>query len=150
KLQFSSALRLEGPGADAEARARFLALDEPRYLHQVTGRRGDDVLRADDLPDLFEQLGAGWLACDAWRCHFHVPVNLAEVGETLGTTVAHADELLELLLADPARWRSSELHVELETYTWDVLPRAARGAGELLDGLEREMRHVLAQLESAG
>ena len=153
KLQFSSALCLTDPGADDEARARFLALDEPRYLHQVTGRRGTEVLRADDLPDLVEQLGRsarGWLACEEWRCHFHVPVDLAAVGDKFGTTVEHVDRLLDALLADPTRWRSSELHVELETYTWDVLPNAARGAGELTDGLEREMRHALARLESAG
>jgi hypothetical protein len=65
----------------------------------------------------------------------------------LGTTRAHADAVLAAALSDPA-W--SELHLEIETYTWDVLPGEARGAGALVDGLEREYRHVMALLEDAG
>jgi hypothetical protein len=42
------------------------------------------------------------------------------------------------------------LHVEIETYTWDVLPRAARGGGDLVDGLEREYRHVIRVLAASG
>ncbi|MCP3917294.1 MAG: hypothetical protein GY711_17245 [bacterium] len=55
----------------------------------------------------------------------------------------HADAILGRALAHPADWTGSELHVEIETYTWDVLPGAARGPGALVDGLEREYAHVL-------
>lgn len=153
KLQFSSALSLADPGRDARARALFLGLDEPRYLHQVTGLHGAELLRATDLPDLAAALdrdGDGWGACSEWRCHFHVPVDLEQLGGTLGTTASHAEALLDRLLDQPARWGGDELHVELETYTWDVLPRAARGAGELVDGLEREVLRALDRLRAAG
>lgn len=153
KLQFSSALSLADPGGDERARALLLALDEERYLHQVTGRGLGELQRADDIAQLgleLERDPAAWLACAEWRCHFHVPVDLEALEGRLGTTVGHADRLLELLLADGERWGGDELHVELETYTWDVLPSAARGAGEQLDGLEREVRHVLARLRAAG
>jgi len=154
KVQVSSALTLRDPAAAEEARARFLALDEPRYLHQVTGRdaRGE-LWRVADLPELARALeGAergAWLGCREWRCHFHVPVDLAALAG-LGTTRAHAEAILEAALADPSSWRDPELQLEIETYTWDVLPREARGAGELVDGLEREYRAVMEQLAARG
>src|SRR5206468_7938419 len=79
KLQFSSALALREPDEDEAGRARFLSLDEPVYLHQVTGRRAGELLRAVDLPELRRRSEA-WRGCDEWRCHFHVPVDLAEFG----------------------------------------------------------------------
>jgi hypothetical protein len=155
KLQFSSALALRDPAARPRARELLLAMDEPRFLHQVTGRSPAGLVRTLDL----RELGAGaardprWDACDEWRCHFHVPVDLARVGgaeEGLLTTRDAADRTLAAALADPARWGTDELHVEIETYTWSVLPSVARGTGDLVDGLEREYRHVLAVLERAG
>ena len=152
KLQHTSALALRDPGANPAARERLLALDEPVFLHQVTGRGPGGLLRAGDLPELAAALDADadrWLACDEWRCHFHVPVDLGAVGG-LGTTRAAADALLAAALSSPDRWGTDELHVEIETYTWDVLPGEARGPGELVDGLEREYRHALALLGRAG
>jgi len=157
KLQFASALELSAPRENDVARERFFALDEPVYLHQVTGRLPDGALvRAGDLPEVQAAYAAGdarWRAAAPWRCHFHVPVDLGSVGRErggLGTTRAHADELLAVALADPERWGGDELHLEIETYTWDILPGEARGTGSLIDGLEREYRHVEARLEAAG
>jgi hypothetical protein len=152
KIQFTSALSLRArKRSDIDA---LLALDEPRYLHQVTARTADgDLLRVGDLPELRAKLdepgGELWWRDSELRCHFHVPVDLAAVGG-LGTTREHADATLAAALAHPELWGTEELHVEIETYTWDVLPREARGPGELVDGLEREYRHVIARLASAG
>ena len=153
KVQFSSALSVADP-RDAAAREALLGMDEPRYLHQVTGRGagGGGWARVTDLPELADALesGAGtWLECEEWRCHFHVPVDLEAVGG-LGTTRSHADALLAAALEDTSGWSTDELHVEIETYTWDVLPGAARGVGALVDGLEREYGHVLGLLQAAG
>jgi hypothetical protein len=182
KLQFSSALALIDPGRHPSARETLLALDEPRYLHQVTGLLGDRRLRVDDLPDLRRALSressarmadsggkprgasddssaSDWERCREWRCHFHVPVDLQRVSDgpaserndaaALTTTRAEADRILSRVLALEA-WRPPELHVEIETYTWDVLPGPARGAGSLVDGLGREYAHVIGELERAG
>jgi len=152
KVQFTSALSLRASkSSDLET---LLALDEPRYLHQVTARTADGhLLRVGDLPELRARLskpgGELWWRDTELRCHFHVPVDLQSVGG-LGTTREHADVTLAAALAHPERWGTEELHVEIETYTWDVLPREARGPGELVDGLEREYRHVIARLEAAG
>ena len=149
KLQFSSALALEQPGASESGRAALLALDEPRYLHQVTpsgSARG--VSDLNELPAALEADPA-WLSAEEWRCHFHVPVDLDEAAG-LTTTRAHAEATLSAALSDPERWGVGDLHVEIETYTWDVLPSPARGAGDLVDGLEREYHAAIAVLEGAG
>ncbi len=153
KLQFTSALALRASRRrDLDA---LLALDEPRYLHQVTARTKDGLQRAGDLSELDRALdqpgGEAWWAESELRCHFHVPVDLAGVGDSaLETTREHADALLAAALARPERWGSDELHVEIETYTWDVLPREARGSGGLVDGLEREYLHVIDRLGAGG
>ena len=54
------------------------------------------------------------------------------------------------VLADPDRWSRPELHVEIETYTWEALPGWVRGDGAIVEGIEREYRHVLAELARAG
>jgi hypothetical protein len=163
KLQFSSALAVPDPGRNSAGRDALLALDEPRYLHQVTGLCAGRRLRAADLPELGRALApdtraaAEWEGCSEWRCHFHVPVDLESVAlhdragapAALTTTRGAADHMLAEMLALDA-WTPAELQVEIETYTWDILPGAARGAGSLVDGLEREYVHVMGELEAAG
>lgn len=148
KLQFTSALALPDPANHPEAREALRALDEPRYLHQVTGVGPRGRVGVSDLPEL-PAGDEAWLTCDEWRCHFHVPVDLPTAAG-LATTRNHAEAVLTHALADPSRWGVRDLHVEIETYTWDVLPAPARGPGELVDGLEREYRAALAVLERAG
>ena len=154
KLQISSAIVLRDPGAKPQARAALFDLNEPRYLHQTTGQRGAQTLRVDDLPDLRAACAAPdspWLACDEWRTHFHVPIDLERLADSgLETTRAHALQTLAALLDDPARWGAPDLHLEIETYTWNILPRAARGKLDLVDGLEREYRPVLDLLAAHG
>lgn len=156
KLQFSSALEVGDPQGNAVARERLLALDEPVYLHQVTARTPEGLLRASDLPEVRDAWAAedpGWRSAAPWRCHFHVPVDLDAVGAEsggLGTTRDYADELLAIALGDPDRWGTEELHLEIETYTWDVMPGEARGEGSLVDALEREYGHVEGVLARSG
>lgn len=155
KLQYSSAISISEPATHPSAVQELLAMNEPRYLHQVNGFGPSRREGVADLPDLRRELTGParerWLSCREWRCHFHVPVDLARVGEKgLATTRDHAAALLDAALAQPRRWGVDELHLEIETYTWDVLPSSARGAGELVDGLEREYEHVIGRLASRG
>ena len=134
KVQFSSALALRDPGRDAAARAALFAMAEPVYLHQVTGSGDAGLVRAPDLPALaaiFDgdssrstpQARQAWESCQEWRCHFHVPVDLGAVdGAALATTRAAADATLGACLADPERWGTRELHLEIETYTLGLSP----------------------------
>lgn len=146
KLQYSSALVCEEPLHNPQAYAELLAMAEPRYLHQVSGRRGTQRLAWTDLGEL---ASSGPQGAEELRCHFHVPVDATQLG-SLTTTRAHASALLQQLLAAPSRWGTHELHVEIETYTWSVLPGAPTQASDLVLRLEREYRTVMGELERSG
>ncbi len=154
KAQVTNAITLLAPRENVEAREALLALDEERFLHQTTGRLRPVFPRSNDLPELRAELEAEdspWLRCDQWRTHFHVPVNLTDLGVPgLTTTREHTREILTLLLTAPERWPGDELHLEIETYTWEILPGAARGTGDLVDGLRREYEEVLTGLRLGG
>ncbi len=84
---------------------------------------------------------ADFLAAPIWRTHFHVPVDAERLGP-LATTRA---ELRAALAA--VRRLSYAPHLEVETYTWDVMPGS--GPRDLVDGLTGELsatRALLAEL----
>jgi hypothetical protein len=119
KMQVSSALVLPDPH-DPAARARFLAFDEPRYLHQTR----DGMSRCDDLSQ------ANALSLDRpWRSHFHVPVDRSSA-PPLATT---QDETRRALRLSPTRI------LEVETYTWSVLPDAPSDDDSLIEAIRREL-----------
>lgn len=119
KVQVSSALHLAAP-RDPAARAALLRFDEPRYLHQVVARRrGGGLLRALDLGEL-RAPGPEWLDAEAWRCHFHVPIWWTGDG-VLGTTRSDWEAAVRAAVAI-----FPGVHLEAETYTWDVIPEAER------------------------
>jgi sugar phosphate isomerase/epimerase len=140
KVQLSCAIELDRPG-DEEARRALAAFAEPRYLHQTFARRADgQVTAAVDLTaGLALDPGEDWLAAEIWRVHFHVPVDIDRLGP-LGTTRA---ELVRAVAAlDRLAYRP---HLEVETYTWPVLPTGT--PGDLNAGLARELVATLAVLE---
>lgn len=142
KIQLSSALSVKHPGRNPEAVDALRAFDEPRYLHQLTARTdGGEVLRLDDLP-LLNVAGAPWDRAAEWRCHFHVPVDKAGYGP-LDTTRADLEALL-----DAVRRLKSPPDLEVETYTWSVLPEGERPAGPagLVEGIARELAWAKARL----
>jgi hypothetical protein len=138
KIQVSAGLAAQAPGADVrQALARF---DEPVYLHQVVVRDGDELRRYLDLSDALEQEPLG--NAD-WRVHFHVPVFHADLG-AFGSTQAPLYEMLVAL----GRERT-DVQLEVETYTWDVLPDELR-ARPLVDAIALELDWTRAAWESTG
>ncbi len=136
KLQLSSALRIP-EGSDA-ARAALRAFDEPVYLHQLISRGPTGKLTR--FPDLAPALAKGGAANgDEWRVHFHVPVFLEKL-PAFGTTQSFLREILALHKTDPI-----SPHLEVETYTWDVLPDDLV-AGSVDAAVTRELQWVLAEL----
>ncbi len=130
KVQLSSALELADP-RDPVARRYLTQFAEPRYLHQVAA----GTLFLDDLaPEFALAPPPEWLAAGPWRVHFHVPVNRATVGP-LGTTAG--DALVPALRALHAL--PYEMDVEVETYTWGVLPDED---ADLVSGLADEVREI--------
>jgi hypothetical protein len=146
KLQASCALELPD-AADPAGREALARFDESVYLHQVGARDADGTRHmAPDLGPVLED--ATWQRHGPWRSHFHVPVFRREVAGGLRTTQEDLRRALLHVAREPVTH-----HLEIETYTWDVLPEAERRAGsgfDLVDALEREMRWVLDVLASAG
>ncbi|ANT63227.1 sugar phosphate isomerase (plasmid) [Salipiger sp. CCB-MM3] len=136
KLQLSSALR--AAEVSPKVREALQPFSEPTYLHQVLTRRGDGPITAySDLP---EALARGAEADgEEWRIHFHVPVFLASLG-LFDSTQEFLKEILDLHRAAPI-----SPHLEVETYTWDVLPPELR-TSSVDAAIARELRWVLERL----
>jgi hypothetical protein len=85
-----------------------------------------------------------FLEAESWRVHFHVPVNAESLGP-LGTT---RGDLRRALAAVGALDYAP--HLEVETYTWEVLPGG--GKPDLVAGLTAELsatRDLLASLRGS-
>ncbi|GAB4083397.1 metabolite traffic protein EboE [Myceligenerans cantabricum] len=134
KVQASAALHLAAP-SDPEARAAVGRYAEDRYLHQVRERTPEGtVLAADDLPDALGSTGQAPLPGDGpWRVHFHVPLHHDPEPPLASTTGVLADAV-DAVRAAP---HGADAHLDVETYTWSVLPG---GAGDLVEGIAAELR----------
>lgn len=135
KLQLSSALRIAA--MDGAAAAALKPFEEPVYLHQVVEQAPDRLTRYLDLPEALAEVRAA--TGREWRVHFHVPVFLAEL-EAFSTT----QDFLRQVIARH-RERPVSPHLEVETYTWDVLPRDYRTV-EVDEAIARELNWVLGEL----
>ena len=113
KLQPASALRI--PNVTRDIAEALRAFDDPIYLHQTIERRNGTIVQYPDLPAALEFVDAQPRDCE-WRIHFHVPVFLDEIN-LFRTTRPAIEDALRVHRADPV-----SSHVEIETYTWDVLP----------------------------
>ena len=115
KLHLSSALEFNP--SILEAIEAIRAFDEPTYLHQVIVKNHDGSLkRFTDLPEFLnapEQKKNTELA----RVHFHIPLYAAPT-EPLHSTQQHASDAINYLKSNSGFCS----HLEIETYTWGVLP----------------------------
>jgi hypothetical protein len=116
KIQISSALRTDASPAALAALSPF---DEPVYLHQVKARTpSGEILGWPDLPMALEALPH--TAAEEVRVHFHVPLHFTGAGPLNSTASLLTPDLLREIARDPLT------HLEIETYTWDVLPDSLR------------------------
>ena len=117
KIQISAALKaLLGDASERTAvKEAFSTYNEPVYLHQVVARKEDGSLL--HYPDLTEALADDdHPGVKEWRAHFHVPVFLQHF-DVLQSTQQHIQEVLDIQKKDLVTQ-----HLEIETYTWEVLP----------------------------
>ena len=135
KIQITTALeaRVEGSPLRREL-ARFA---DDVYLHQVVIERDGALERYVDLPEALARGPDG-----LWRVHFHVPVFQRELG-SFQSTQPHLRDVLAVV-----RERGVTRHLEIETYTWDVIPGAFR-AGDAVSAIAREIAWTRAELERA-
>lgn len=122
KLQVSAALkgRLDGDAAEKEkVLEAFKAFNEPVYLHQVIAAKTDGtLLRYRDMPEALAD--AQHPGVEEWRAHYHVPLFM-ERYDVLQSTQADIKTVLGIQQKDPFT-----KYMEVETYTWEVLPAATR------------------------
>jgi hypothetical protein len=137
KIQLSAGLSLQA--ATPEKLSALTVFADDVYLHQVVIRERSAIRRFVDLP---EAIRADRPSRDAeWRIHFHVPLFLAELGPFRSTQ----DVVARVL--DRQRAQAISSHLEVETYTWDVLPEAYRRC-DVVEAIAREIAWVRARLQA--
>ena len=137
KLQISAGLRI--PRLTPEALAALRPYEDAVYLHQVVERGPAGLRRFDDLPGAFASLQDSGRDRE-WRVHFHVPVFIEDLG-----TFSSTRFFIQEVLAGHRRAPVSP-HLEVETYTWNVLPAQLRTLA-VEQAVARELGWVLEQLQ---
>lgn len=118
KLQISAALKAAMPADASERNAvanAFSTFNEPTYLHQVIAKKANGgFVHYPDLPQALADVANKDVV--EWRSHFHVPIFI-EHFELLYSTQSDIREVLRL-----QNEQFFTQHMEVETYTWGVLP----------------------------
>lgn len=143
KIQISSALEVQNPNLKS-SRSILAQFAEPKYLHQVRTLHKNKVAGLLDLSIALTDVS--FPTSTPWRIHFHVPIQSATLQQQELNTTQHAIiDVLDFLQSHP----QCHPHLEVETYTWNVLPESirphdpqslVRGLTEELNWLEREMQ----------
>jgi len=128
KLQISAALKVLSQESNIDSIWSALEeFNEPTYLHQVTTLKDGVVVTYPDLPVVLDKKDD----FKEMRAHFHVPIFLEKFTE-LYSTQDHIIKVLTYL-----KHTKVSGHLEVETYTWDVLPAALKL--ELSESIIREI-----------
>jgi hypothetical protein len=136
KVQISAALRTP---SNAESWAALRPFAEPVYLHQVKGRSPSGALFSwYDLPNALEEL-PGLPDIEELRVHFHVPLFFTGAGPLQSTVDTLNPEFFQELRGGVCS------HLEIETYTFDVLPPDLR-PGDVVQSVTREYAWALEHL----
>lgn len=142
KLHFSNALKVKPTAASLEA---LKAFDDIVYFHQVVVRSADGTIRRHKDLDvaLADASSAPPVETDEWRIHFHIPLH-CEPTELYGNTSDHLLGVIDELKEQPSLCS----HIEMETYTWEVMPAEIKG--DIVEQLAGEYRWTLDQLGRRG
>jgi len=136
KLQAAAAVRI--PEVTRDIVNALKAYDDPVYLHQTIEHKDGKSRQFIDLPQAFAAFEQD-PGPREWRIHFHVPVFLEDLGD-FKTTRPAIEEALRVHKADPVSDQ-----VEIETYTWDVLPDHLK-TGDITDYVVNELEWVKGEL----
>ncbi|WP_413160920.1 metabolite traffic protein EboE [Capilliphycus salinus ALCB114379] len=136
KIQISAAIKNQLPVEQSQRDnlGEYLQkFAESTYLHQVVACYPDGSLQSYiDLSQALQELKE--TAAKEWRTHFHIPI----FNQTYGILQSTQDDILtvlELLKDYPCE------HLEIETYTFQVLPDNLKI--DLLSSIEREYNWVI-------
>jgi hypothetical protein len=140
KLHLSAALKVR---PTTEACRALSAFADDVYLHQVIVRtaEGKRLAYCDLQPALDSDAARVNPQSTEWRIHFHVPLH-ARGTDWYETTSDHVLGVLDLLRANPSLCS----HLEMETYTWEVLPPELKNRN-VVDQLAAEYEWTLDRLK---
>ncbi|GAA5145552.1 metabolite traffic protein EboE [Nocardioides marinquilinus] len=153
KVQASAALHAARPD-EPGVREALAGWAEDRFLHQTREATDDGTAAAagrDDLPEALGLPGAEGQPLpgrEPWRVHVHVPVH-ADPQPPLTST---RDDLEAALAGLVGGERAVCDHVEIETYTWGVLPPELRPRDDegLAAGIAAEVAWVRERFAALG
>ncbi len=142
KLHLSSALKTRPTLA---ARRELAAFADDIYLHQVVARTADGkrLVFEDLAPALAAAATDPHMESAEWRIHFHIPLHSESAGWHESTS-DHVLGVMDLLRENPTLCS----HLEMETYTWEVLPPALKNRSvvdQLVAEYEWTLRHLAAR-----
>jgi hypothetical protein len=137
KIQLSAGLTVAFDRDSEERLALLERFNDGVYLHQVVERRQGTLIRYRDLPEAVNAASEDLRSVE-WRIHCHVPLCREHLGPFLSTQ-AFVRTLMAML-----RVESVSPHLEIETYTWSVLPQEYRDE-DIVTSVVREMRWILDQ-----
>ncbi len=133
KIQISAALETDAAQAGA-----LQPFDEPVYLHQTKARFfSGELLAWPELSDALPAIAASG-RMETVRVHFHVPLFWEGAPPLRSTAPDLSAEFFREACA-------ATEHLEVETYTFSVLPEALR-AGGVVDCICRELEWVRRKL----
>jgi hypothetical protein len=141
KIQVTAGLEVHlagSPNIDRKTLEGLGRFADATYLHQVVENKNGALRRYVDLPDAFASFERA-PGPAIWRVHFHVPIFQEDFG-LFRSTQPFVKDLLHLTATDPI----SE-HLEVETYTWDVLPPEHRHSS-VVDAIAGELAWALKRL----
>ncbi len=137
KLQEAASMHI--PDVTQEKVDALQAFAKTIYLSQTCQRKDGETQWFLNLEDAFEDFAKN-PGPREWRTHFHVPVFLTELGHGFGTTRFGLEQALAVHKKTPL-----STHLEIETYTWDVLPDHLK-TGDIVEYVTRELEWVKGQL----
>ncbi len=116
KVQISSALKFNKFENEMMNIKELQQFDEPTYLHQTAIKtKNGRIHRFKDLNEALHELSN--LNASELRSHYHIPIFKNKFSNLNSTQ----DDILKTL----AYWNKNNItnHLEIETYTWEVLPK---------------------------
>ena len=143
KFHFSSAMKVSPTPQVIQCLAPY---SDDIYFHQVIARTINGGFRSyRDLSDAIDQSNNGQVKDEAeWRIHYHLPLHCLPT-ELFDTTIDQLLKVIEYLGQKPAVCS----HIEIETYTWEVLPKNMRQR-DVIDQIVDEYNWTLKKLADQG
>ncbi len=136
KLQEAAAVHI--PDVNTKTIAALEKYADTIYLTQTIEKKDGQFTKYLNLEDAFAAYKKN-PGPREWRTHIHVPVFLDDLGPFRTTRFA-IEDALRFHKANPM-----SLQLEIETYTWDVLPDSLK-TGDIVEYVCREIEWVKGQL----